>query len=113
MQDQYQPNGHFKKTKVAFCVHNIAYQVGSQLCCMCHMQQLLALVLTAAQRSCSTHTVTVDSCLCTVAISTLVAMHKEPQDLPTMHKDYMTFCQAVHSRLPYMPSNQVAAMLCI
>ena len=31
MQDQYQPNGHFKKTKVAFCVHNIAYQVLSQL----------------------------------------------------------------------------------
>ncbi|KAL3130366.1 hypothetical protein ABBQ38_008192 [Trebouxia sp. C0009 RCD-2024] len=26
LKDQYQPKGQFKKTKVAFCVHNIAYQ---------------------------------------------------------------------------------------
>lgn len=26
LKDQYQPNGQFSKTKVAFCVHNIAYQ---------------------------------------------------------------------------------------
>ena len=31
LQDQYQPNGQFSKTKVAFCVHNIAYQVGYSL----------------------------------------------------------------------------------
>ena len=35
LQDQYQPSGHFRKTKVAFCVHNIAYQV----CCFVHLLQ--------------------------------------------------------------------------
>ena len=104
MQDQYQPNGQFKKTKVAFCVHNIAYQVGSQLCRMCHMERLLASVWTAAQRFYFTNTVTVASCLCIAVLSPMVALRKEPQDLATMHKDVMTFWQAIHSRLRHMPS---------
>lgn len=49
LQDQYQPNGQFKKTKVAFCVHNIAYQVGSSVPCLCH--EALCLLLLQLQIS--------------------------------------------------------------
>ena len=34
LQRVYQPNGEFRKTKTAFCVHNIAYQVHCSHVCM-------------------------------------------------------------------------------
>lgn len=38
-QDQYQPRGRFQQTKVALCVHNIAFQV-RPLAIMAHTVQL-------------------------------------------------------------------------
>lgn len=75
MQDQYQPNGQFKKTKVAFCVHNIAYQVGSQFSCTCQME-----LFACCRCGCSINTVTGPAVSASLCFPNRCNAHQDPQE---------------------------------